>query len=399
MKIGEGLDGGSQSGFNSPGIGSENAARITPPSLPQDSSEDAPAAEQKARRWAALLTGNFGLKDCSVEFARGPLTDWLAQSAEGTFVTISSFPEIFQTTRFGSEIKAVESPLRFLKTVLDGLRSGALSYFAAIDLIGRNFGWNEERLFQWKLGLENLAGLNRWLPGFVHAHGYLIAAFPLGDEKLDLLRGALLQSVEEPHRFLQPNARDEFDNGFLEFKKGYMDAYFLLHEDELHAMAGMKKEEPRVDPVALRNLDFLSGLHYSDKSYLNRVKLLAKWIQQNQCNLPVHEILELYPRCYCNFNPASRQQPASSVTRINGIIQEGLDYFRTLLRSCEQRIRQELDSQSTDQDTRREIKAILGAGPMIPLKPQCIKILNRMIAKNSGEFLSEIRKRKKQITW
>ncbi len=397
MKIGEGLDGGSQSGFNSPGIDAENAARITAQSLPQDSIEEAPAAEQRARRWAAALTGNLSLKDSSAEFAQEPLTDWLAQSAEGIFIAISDFPEAFQTTRFSSEIKAVESPLRFLKTALDGLRSGALSYFAAIDHIGRNFGWNEERLFQWKLGLENLSGLKRWLPGFVHADEYLIAAFPLGDEKLDRLRGALLQSIEEPHRFLQPEARNEFDNSFLEFKKSYMDAYFLMHEDALHAMAGMKKEELRVDPVALRNLDFLSGLQYTDKSYLNRVKLLAKWIQQNQCNLPLHEILELYPRCYCNFNPSSQQQPASSVARINGIIQEGLEYFRTILRSCGQLILQELDSQSTDQNTRREIEAILGTGPMIHLKPQCIKILNRIITKNSGEFLSEIRKSNRQL--
>jgi hypothetical protein len=374
---------------------SEHPAGSKPENLLQKSIGQASVAEQKARRWASLLTDNPGMLDSSLEDAREHLIYWLVQSAEETLIDLSDFPEAFQTTRFWHEIKTVEGPFRFLKAALDGLRSGDLSFMTAIDHIGRNFGWDEERLLNWKLGLENLAGLKRWLPFFAHAYEYLSAAFPLGDEKIDCLRSALLQSIGESHRFIQPNARNEFDDGFLEFKKNYMDAYFLLHEDALHVIGGIDKEEIRIDPAALRNLEFLSGLQYSDKSYLNRVKLLAKWIQQNQCNLPLNQILELYPRCYCNFNPSGQQQPSSSAAQINGIIQEGLEYFRTLLRRHDQLILQELDAQPIDENSQKQIREILGNGPMIPLKAQSIEILNRIIAQNSGEFLSEIRKSKR----
>jgi hypothetical protein len=353
--------------------------------------------EQAARTWAVLLTGDSRLQESCAESAREQLTDWLSNSAEGTLVSISIFPEAFQTTRFWSEIKAVESPIRFLKPVLEGLRSGGCSFFTAMDQIGRHFGWNEERLLNWKQGLENLAGLHRWLPAFAHAYQYLMAAFPLGDEKLDRLRTVLIHSIEKPDCLLRLEARTEFDNNFLEFKKNYMDSYFLMHENALHVIGGMQKEA-RVDPIALRNLDLLSELQYTDKSYLNRVKLLAKWIQQNQCNLPLHQILESYPRCYCNFNPSSQQQPGSAVAQINDIIQEGLEYFRTILHRCDSWISLELDRQSIDPGIRQQIETVLGDGYRVPLKAEAIKVLDRIITKNSGVFLSEIRKNKKQIS-
>jgi len=156
-------------------------------------------------------------------------------------------------------------------------------------------------------------------------------------------------------------------------------------------MGGPRRDEFKIDPVALRNLDLLSGLQYTDQSYLNRVKVLANWIRHNQCNLPLHQILEHYPRCYCNFNPGI-QQPAGSAAQINGVIQEGLQYFRTILRRCGHLIMLELKTQLIDDNSLKQITAALSDGPMIPLKPQSIKVLNRIIAKNTNEFLIEIRK-------
>ena len=143
----------------------------------------------------------------------------------------------------------------------------------------------------------------------------------------------------------------------------------------------------------MRNLDLLSGLQYTDKSYLNHVKLLAKWIQRNQCSLPVRQILESYPRCYCNFNPSSHQQPADSAALIGGTIRDGIEYFRTRLRRCGHLIMVEMQAQKVDDDTLQPITALLSDGPMTLLKPQSIKLLNRIINKYPNEFVSEFRRR------
>ena len=364
---------------------------LTGPDAGSAPAHNAAAVETRARHWAALLTGNDALRTSSLEFAEAMLVDWLKQSEEGIPWSVRTFPEAFQTTRFSNEVKAIENPTRFLKNVSYGLHSGDFSFFEAIERIGHGFAWDEKRLLQWKQGLENLEGVIGWLPSFTEAQDYLSAAFPLGRQDLDSARESLLDSIEEPHRFLEPSARSEFDERFAEFKRNYIDAYFLLHEDALHVTGGPGRDESRVDPVALRNLDMLSELQYTDKSCLNRVKLMAKWIRHNQCSLPLHQILEHYPRCYCNFNPHN-PQPAGSAASINKVIQEGLEYFRTILRRCGHLIMLELKSQPIDDDSLKQITAALSDGPMIALKPQTIKTLNRIIARNSSGFLAEIRK-------
>jgi hypothetical protein len=349
-------------------------------------------AEDRLREWASLLTGDEGIKGSPDALAQKRFLEWLTRSSNSVVENLSGFPEMFQTTRFWSELKSIEIPVRFLKTVLENLRSKTLSFSEAVDFIGRNFGWDQERLLKWKQGLENLEGLKRWVPVLTQEYEYLAAALPLGNEKLDGVRHSLLMCIEEPHSFLESKARNGFDSRFLEYKKSYINSYFLLHEDVLHVMGGLKRDEVKIDGQALRNLEMLSGLQHADQSYLNRVKLLAKWIQHNQCNLPLHQILELYPRCYCNFNPVSPQQPASSAAQINTIIQEGLEQFRVILRKCGYLILLQIKAQPADDETLRQITAVLGDGPMIPLKPQSIKILNRIIAGHPNEFLSEFRK-------
>ena len=85
-----------------------------------------PFDEQKARNWAVRLTGDSRLKESSAEPTREHLTDWLANSAEGTLVSISVFPEAFQTTRSEVELptngssKAVTAVFRVMERTLSG---------------------------------------------------------------------------------------------------------------------------------------------------------------------------------------------------------------------------------------------------------------------------------------
>lgn len=354
--------------------------------------EDKSDAEAKACHWAGLLTGNPRLSSGSLEFAREHVLEWFSRSRTEVFEQLANLPYCLQTTRFWSALKRLESAWNLLSAAAEELRSGALPFCETMKRVEQIFGEDQKRLLDWKLGLENLAEFARWLPGFIEAREYLAAAFPLGRENVDRLRRSLLQSLDDPAFLLNPKGRGEFDARFLEFKKNYIDSYFLLHEDALHVTAGVK-----VDSAALRSLDLLSGLHYADKGYLDRVKLLAKWIQHHQCKLPLNQILEIYPRCYCNFNPCSRQQPVDSAAQINALIREGLDYFRGILCRCAHLILPELKVLPADDESVKQIKAALSGEPWIPLSGQTIKLLNRIIAKNSSEFLAEVRRSGKKL--
>jgi hypothetical protein len=346
----------------------------------------------QAMHWAAVIAGHEKLDESKVLQAQEQVMAWWSASVEDLAKKSPDFPEAFRTTRFRSDIKYIENPLQALKPIFQSLQSGAFSLFEAMDHVGRNFAWDENRLLQWKKGLESLKKFTLWLPTFVHAEEYLKAAFPVNREDVDKCRESLLQSLNEPSRFLEAGVQGEFDEKFLEFKKNYTDAYYFLHEDALHIMSGLQKDEVKIDPVLLRNLDLLSGLKYADKGYLNRVKLLARWIQHNQCNLPVRQILERYPRCYCNFNPSGDQKSAGSISQINSSIQEGIDYFRRILRKCGYLIAEGLKEQEVSEAILRQITAALGDGPMIPMSPKSIRTLNAIISKAPNEFLSEIRK-------
>jgi hypothetical protein len=363
-----------------------------PASHTPESPQNKAASELRAWHWAELLTGIGSPREENQDAANKSITAWLEKSACVASVDIATFPNVFQTTRVCSEVKTIESPLAFLRAVAEKVLSGEFSFLEAINHIGRNFGWDEGRLLKWQRGMENLAAFQRWLPTFSQTYDYLTAAFPLGVNKADRLRNSLLQSIEEPHRFLESDARVEFGAGFLEFKKNYIDSYFVLHEDALHAMSSLKKDEVKVDAVALRNLDLLSGLQHMDQSYLNRVKLFAKWLQHRQCNLPLHQILEHYPRCYCNFNPGSHRHPADYAVQINTIIEEGLEYFRKVLRGCDHWIVPALKAQTVDGESLKQINALLSDRPIAALKAQSVNALNRIIAGNPSEFLSAVRK-------
>ncbi len=143
--------------------------------------------------------------------------------------------------------------------------------------------------------------------------------------------------------------------------------------------------------MALHNLEMLSNLHYTDKSHLNRVRIIGEWLHGSQCELPVRAILDKYPRCYCNFDPSGNTQMSALVEQINRAILDGIEYFRNALRKCSRTIIEEIKSLRVDENHARQIAALLSRGPMVPLKPRAIDILNEVIQKHATEFITEIR--------
>jgi hypothetical protein len=345
--------------------------------------------DAQALNWAELLVGQPEIRAGSTEQIRAQLIEWM-DSVEDFFKKMPEFPEAFMTTQFSRDLNAIKAFAQNLKPVSYSLRTSAFTLREAMAHVARNFG-SEEKLFTWRKSLDNLGGLVRWMPSLTHAQEYLRAAFPLGNERIDALRDYLIKFFEAPCQLLEAKTRNEFDAGFMEFKKNYLEYYCSLHENSFRLNKD-NEESPRIDPVALRNLDLLSGLQYTDKIYLNRVNILAKWVQHNKCNLPLRRILERYPRCYCNFNPSGNKQPARIGLRINEVVQEGIHYFRSILRNCENLIMRELELQQPDENTSRQIKIILGNSPMPPLRPQSIQALNKVIRKHQPEFLDSMRK-------
>jgi hypothetical protein len=356
------------------------------------SKERAPAritTEDQSLHWAELLTGRPEIRDGSTEQARAQLIEWM-DSIENFFKKLPEFPEAFATIRISRELNSIRAVVQILKPILYSLQTSAFTLREAMDHIARNFAFDEERLLKWRDSLENLGGLSRWMPALIYAQDYLRAAFPLGQGKIDLARNSLLRALDEPFQFMEAKERNSFDLSFQDFKKNYVDCYYSLHENSFQ-INDENYENSKIDPVALRNLDLLTGLQHTDKIYLNRVNILAKWVQRNKCNLPLHKILERYPRCYCNYNPLGSQQPAGMGAKINAVIQEGIEYFRTILRNCEDIIMEEITLQEVDESISRQITILLSREPMAALKPQSIEVLNKIIWKYSAEFLSSIR--------
>ncbi len=343
---------------------------------------------------AARLVGLEEPKDHGSAFVLEWILDWWDGVLETENALFSAreqpLPDCLRTTRFWHEVKPVINQVQMAKPVLESLRRGQTTLVNAMrDVLGL-FGGDEERLLAWRQSLRDLAGLTKWLPRFETAREYILEAFPLGEGDLDRKRSALLESVHQPHRLLQPSAREKFDADFREYKKGYVDCYHSVHEDALGIVGAPKEAERSVDARALQNLETLSNLLYTDQSYLNRVRILGKWILRNQCQLPVRDILEGYPRCYCNFHPAGNRELAQSAAQINALIQEGIEYFRGALRRFSRTIIEEVLALKVDDFHSRQIAALLSRGPLIPLKTRTIEILNRIIESHSTEFLTTL---------
>jgi hypothetical protein len=232
--------------------------------------------------------------------------------------------------------------------------------------------------------------LIHWLPAFHHARDYLLSSFPLRQEHVDTLRTSLVRSVRDPYPFLEAATRNRFDENFLEFKKIYTENYRSMHEAMRNAVRDVKKEESSVDTVALKNLELLSRIQYTDKSYLNRINILATWIKSNQCTLPVAEILRHYPRCYCNFNPCMIRQPAAPAEQIKSIIREGIQYFQKVMVQCREEIEKEARLHNMDQRFCRQIDSFIENGSASRLEDQTIESVNLIFRKHPAHFHSTI---------
>ncbi|PYV08741.1 MAG: hypothetical protein DMG07_24925, partial [Acidobacteria bacterium] len=314
---------------------------------------------------------------------------WATVAAAATPEALSSLPDSFRTVRFWNEVRSYEIFRALLEEFFARFRAGKIELEEALQQVARGFSHSPEQLAAWKRQHEKLSALLVWAPGFERAREYLASAFATGQESLDAARLDLLEAAARPLEFLESANREEFDRGFLQFRERYGEAYEHLHERTLK-IAADSEAGTGVDQAALRNLELLSKLHHTDKSYVNRVRVIGRWLQTRQCALPVREVLARHPRCYCNFNPWATRG-GDSVAQLNGTLRDGITYFRAILRQRDTLITQGLKALHAEDAESRQVAALLGAGPMVPLRPPTIALLNRIIQAHSDEFSSTFR--------
>jgi hypothetical protein len=376
-------------------------ASLAPQIFAEDQCDAAPIAgvlrpdEKELQRIMAVLTGQPAPETPDSEAARNRILEWWNEVGETEAALFSqkmrALPDSFMTRHFWREVNPARIHFQTVQPILESLRRSETPLKTALEEVLHAFGGDDARMLEWRELMQNLAGLMRWVPGFEHSMNYTLEAFPLGQDDLDQRRNALISLISRPRRFIQREERERFDQEFLEFKRGYIDYYHTMHEKALNIVSASEEAERKIDARALQNLELLSNLLYTDKSYLNRVHILGKWILRNQCLLPVREILERYPRCYCNFNPAGNQELARSAGQINGLIEEGIEYFRNALRKCSLMIIEGLQSLQVDDFHSKQIAAMLSRGALVALKPKTIEILNKIIQKHSTDFLTALR--------
>jgi hypothetical protein len=345
-----------------------------------------------ALRWAALLCGQESIAGLSLHAAKNQILAWAAANLDiqpcSFLGKLKPLPEQFVTIRFLHAAKSFEAGLEHIKEIMSDLNRGEADCVGAMIRLAQNFQSDETRLLEWKDRARDAPRFQDWLPTFRHSAAYIENSLPTTLEHLEEIRRELGKLCAEPHRFLEARERERFDRSFDDFKKGYIDYYYAAHEDTVHIVGNQEKMESKVDSVALRNLELLSDLNHADRSYLNRVRAIGKWVQAHQCKLPVREILALHPRCYCNFNPMGSRHLAESVNQMNDVIRQGIDHFRSILRRSRMIIIQEIKDMKVDDHHARQIAALLSRSPMIPLKQHSIDILNAVIQKHAATFLT-----------
>ena len=351
-----------------------------------------PAEERLALRWAACLCGRESTAGLSLPAAKNQILAWAAADLDiqtDVFAVMRQpLPEHFVTTRFLHAARSLEVNLENVRKVMLDLNRAEVDFVGAMTRIAQHFQSDEVRLLEWKERIRDAPQFRDWLPGFRRAAAYLGDSLPTPSERLETIRRELDKLCAEPHRFLEARERQRFDSGFEDFKKGYIDYYYAAHEDTVHIVGNQEKMESKLDSIALRNLELLSDINHADRSYLNRVRALGKWVQAHQCSLPVREILALHPRCYCNFNPMGSGHLAESVNQMNDAIRQGIDHFRSILRRSRMIIIQELKDMRIDDHHAKQIAALLSRGPMMPLRQHSIDILNAVIRRHTDSFLT-----------
>ena len=352
-----------------------------------------PRDEREALRWASLLCGMEIGAGSGLYSAGRQVLAWAALHpifASETFSeALPDLPEACSTLRFREETEGLDCTLEALRRICNDLRADRAGFIQAMAQVSQEFLQDPSRLAQWKDRMAGRAQLVGWLPAFERSFAYLRRSFVTPVAAVEEIRDDLFAAASEPHRFLDSVARQDFDDAFLAFKQGYAAYYCSAHEDAVHIIGNQGKMESRLDFVALRNLEMLSGLEFADGRFLNRVREIGKWMQSRQCDLPVLEILERQPRCYCNFNPEVSGRLAGSVEQMNEAIRQGIDHFRSILRRCKMLIIQELKNLGTDDQHSRQIAALLAHGPMVPLKQQSVDILNAILQKHAGAFRAQ----------
>ena len=339
---------------------------------------------------ASILTGIDEIHRMTLEEAELRFREWWVSGPAADCVLLverlDCLPESFMSVHFHNRTRPFANRLATMTATIERLWKNDVSFVGAMSRISAECTPGQDAAMLWQKSVDELAALMRWLPAFEHACEYIRSALPSGHPDIDRVRTSLLASIEKPDRFLAAEERDSFDRSFLEFKSHYAEAYAWAHDQSVAMIVGSVAETTGLDTTAMRNLEILSGFAQADRGCLERVRAIAAWLKDHHCSLPVRRILDRYPRCYCNFLPGADVKLQMPVSELNGMIREGIERVRELLRGCSTAILAELKSlRLSDSDT-KQVVALLGQGPLVDLRPRTIEVLNAIIQRQPSRF-------------
>ncbi len=333
----------------------------------------------------ALLTGMNDLHGLDAAGVEARVLGWWESGAESSCQLLaqrlSCLPEPFMTVAFHNRTRAFVAGLTAVRSAFERYRREELTYSEAMSSIGTQFSLERNGGRSWFDSMEDLVCLMRWETTYGRACEYVRSAFPTGDTDVDQLRSSLLGLMNQPHRFLESSERNLFERTFMEFKLRYTEAYTRAHEETVGEASGAATGLSGIDPVALQNLQLLSRLASADRTPLARVRMVLAWRRARKCQLPVRAILEQSSRCCCNFVPGAFVSMQASAARLNQAIREGIEHLRIELRRHSRAIITDLETEGADESDSRQVAALLSQGPMIPLRPRTIEVLNSVLRK------------------
>ncbi len=343
------------------------------------------SAETELASSAALLTGMKDLHGLDMAGVEARVLAWWKSGAESSCHMLAQklacLPESFMTVAFHNRTRAFMASLTAIRSAFERYSRKDLAYSEAMSHIGIQLNLERNETRSWFECMNDLVCLMRWETIYERACEYVRRAFPTGDTVVDHLRSSLLDLMNQPHRFLESSDRDLFERTFMEFKLRYSETYARAHEETVGEASGSEGGLSGVDRVALKNLQLLSRLPDANRTPLARVRMILSWRRARRCQLPVRTILEQSSRCCCNFVPGAFLSVQASASQLNHAIHEEIERLRIELRKHSRGIITDLQAEGADESDSRQVAALLSQGPMIPLRPRTIEVLNSVLRK------------------
>lgn len=293
--------------------------------------------------WAAMLTGDKSLSslpssDIEIKVPEA-LERWL--KAWNEHAILSQF-DLLSDERLNARIWRVYASVnKTFGAVADAIKD-LLNVDQTLEQCLQNIAdafCDSEAEFDYKQkGLAILREAVESAPNRDDVYRYLLDCDAVGDVNIAHLRLSLMESLSIG-QFDQPA---DFESQWLAFKRRYVEAYSIRHDEVMQGSNRTKLDE-------FLSLDLwskfteLSTIRLFGKESMERASNIIRDLRRLQCQADVRSILEVQPTCICGFDLAKADEGNVLIGRLSGVVQEGLGEFSRRLSESSDKLEELLD--------------------------------------------------------